>query len=296
MATDEKTDVREDSTFEVPSKILTHYRIQRLNRVVEGVTLLLLLLYIGFPVVWLFLNTFKGPGALLQNPYRLIPAEPTLAIYERLFFDTLFLTYFKNSVIVAAGSVAISVTLCTLAGYGLARSEFEGKTNLARTVLFAYMFPAILLGIPLYIIFYNFGLLDSYVALIFAHAARTTPFGIWIMWQYYQSLPVSYEEAAWINGASQFRTIRDVVVPLSLPGILVVAVLNFAASWNDYTFATIIMTEPTMQTLPPGIDLFKEGMTVEWGLLLSAGSLMVLPGAILIALIQKHLIQGFNLS
>lgn len=286
----------ETGNFGKQDRIFTHERLRKSNWVFQLLTVVILVGYIGFPVFWMIMNTFKGARVILEQPFRLIPANPTFEIYERLFTETLFLTYFKNSVIVAIGAVTISVTLSTLAGYGLARSRFEGKTNLARAVLFAYMFPAILLGIPLYIIFFKLGLLNSYIALILAHAARTIPFGIWIMWQYYQSIPVSFEEAAWINGANQFRTIKDIVIPLSLPGILVVAVLNFAASWNDFTFATILMTDQPMYTLPVGIQFFKEGMSVDWGLILSSGAVMVLPGFLLIGFIQKYLIQGFNLS
>lgn len=293
MATETQPETKQ---FGTQDRIFTHERLRKSNRIFQVLTVVILVGYIGFPIFWMFMNTFKGARVILEHPFRLIPANPTIEIYQRLFTETLFLTYFKNSVIVAVGSVTISVTLCTLAGYGLARSRFKGKTNLARAVLFAYMFPAILLGIPLYIIFFKLGLLNSYIALILAHAARTIPFGIWIMWQYYQSIPVSFEEAAWINGANQFRTIKDVVIPLSLPGILVVAVLNFAASWNDFTFATILMTDTPMYTLPVGIDFFKEGMSIDWGLILSSGAVMTLPGFLLIGFIQKYLIQGFNLS
>jgi multiple sugar transport system permease protein len=281
--------------FERPRQLLSNRTKAGFLKTLQGTLLVLLLVYVAFPTYWAFSSAFKA-GQELFSGVAFVPLDPTLVHFERLFFDTMFLTYFRNSVLVGLGAVAITSTLALLGGYGLTRSSFRGKRNLARSVLFSYMFPPMLLALPMYAVFYNLGLLNSYLSLMLAHTAISLPFCLWLMWQYFQTLPVSYEESAWINGATRIQTLRTVVLPMAQPAVIAVAIFTFAITWNDFTFAVILMTDSAKYTLPIGVNAFIERTAVHWGLLISAAFLIMLPALTLVVFLQKYLILGFQVT
>jgi len=280
--------------FSRPQQAISKRNRKRAVRAMEVGVLGALIVFIGFPMYYLFINAFSGPEAIFTPT--IIPERISFQNFEVLFEETIILTYLKNSLIVAAGSTTITVLVATIGGYGLARSNFRGQRNMARSVLFTYMFPPILLGIPLYIIFFQLDMLNSYPSLILAHSARAVPFGLWLMWQYFQGLPVAYEESAWINGASRLRTLWEIVFPMARPGVIAVTIFTFAVSWNDYTFASILMSDRAQQTLPQAIDRFINAQSINWGIVLAAGVVIILPAVLLVLFVQEHLLQGFNLG
>lgn len=282
--------------FTAPDDLFGPREQQKAIKWLQYGLLAILLLYVAFPLYWSVSSAFKTPAALFARPPGVFIFDSTLNNFQRLLFETKFLTYFKNSIIVGIGATILSTALATLGGYGLTRAKFRGKRNVARGVLFSYMFPPILLAIPLYSIFHNLGLLNSYVSLMLAHTAITLPFSMWIMWQFFQTIPIEYEESAWISGAGRLRTFWEVVLPMARPGTIAIAIFSFALSWNDYTFAVVVMTDSSMQTLPVGVNSFIEQTAVNWGLVLSGGVLIMLPAFLLILFLQKYLLQGFRVA
>ena len=139
------------------------------------------------------------------------------------------------------------------------------------------MFPPMLMAIPLYILFSALQMRNTYTGLILAHMAISLPLNIWLMWQYFQIVPQSLEEAAWVSGASRLRALRQVCLPSARPGILSVAIFSFALSWNDFTFAFILQTDRTMFTLPVGLATFVEQTGVHWGMVMAAAVLVSVP-------------------
>lgn len=258
-----------------------------------------MILYIIFPVYWLLLNTFQPLSQLYSNP-QLIPDPRAMTIqnFVALIEETIFATYFKNSIIVAFGATILTTTFATFGGYGLTRSSINIKKrqNLARGLLFLYMFPPVLLGVPLYGIFYNLGLLNSYIALMIAHLALTLPLCLWIMWQYFQSIPIAYEESAWVNGASRVRTLFEIIIPAAKPGIAAVIIFSFAFSWNDFTFAVILMTEQSMKTIPVGMAGFTRDYQTLWGKILAGSVLAMIPSFIVLLFGQKYFLEGATLT
>jgi multiple sugar transport system permease protein len=122
------------------------------------------------------------------------------------------------------------------------------------------------------------------------------PFCTWLMWQFFQTIPMTYEESAWINGAGLTRTLVEVILPMARPGIIAVSIFAFAFSWNDFTFAIILMTEQNMQTLPVGVNSFLETTANNWGYVQSAGVLITLPPLLIIIFLQRYLLVGFGIS
>ncbi|MEO1104976.1 MAG: carbohydrate ABC transporter permease, partial [Pseudomonadota bacterium] len=180
--------------------------------------------------------------------------------------------------------------------YALSRFQFRGRQAFAIGTLWTYMFPPILLAIPLYILFSGLGLRNSYIGLILAHVSISLPLNIWIMWQFFQIVPVSLEEAAWSSGASRLRALFEVLIPSALPGIISVAIFAFALSWNDFAFAFILQTDIRMFTLPVGLATFVEQSAIHWGLIMASSALVSIPTFALVFFMQRYLASGLTLG
>lgn len=280
------------ATFQEPDRLLSPRTRRWGKRLSFWLLGLLFFLFIVFPLYWSISAAFKQGEALFA--LNLIPENPTLANFEKLLFETDFLIYLKNSILVGAGATILSVVLATFGGYGLTRANFRGKVTVARGILFVYMFPPIMLALPLYRIFFEVGLLNSYPTLMLAHTSLILPFNLWLMWQFFQTIPTSYEETAWINGAGRIRTLWEVVLPMTRPGIIAISIFSFAATWNDFTFAVILMTDQSMFTLPVGVDQFVQQTRVPWGLINASGLFFLLPPFLIVLFLQQYILQGFS--
>lgn len=274
---------------------LSHHTKQRLARIAQYAILITILVYILVPVLWMGLAAFKPTREIFAQPPPIISSNLILGNFERLW-GTAFPRQLANSIIVAIMTTVLTTIFATLGGYGLTRSNFRKKKTLARTVLFAYMFPPVLLGIPLYLMFFNLGLLNTHIVLALAHTAIALPFCLWLMWQFFQTVPITYEESAWINGASRVRAFWSVVLPQSIPGIVAVAIFAFAVSWNDFTLAVILMTETAMKTFPVGVNDLLAQQSVNWGVVNAAGVLIILPPLLVVYLLQKYIMVGFRIG
>jgi len=250
----------------------------------------------AFPVYWLVLSALKEPNAIRSWPPSLFTLDLTLENFRLLITDTNFPRWFKNSVIITAGNIIFTITLSTTAGYALTRYDIPQKKNLARMLLLTYMFPPILLGIPYFILFQAIGLQNTLIGIMLAHASLSLPFGTWIMWQFFQTVPISWEESAWACGASRLRSMVEIALPGAFPGIVAVAIFTFSVSWNDFTLAFMLTTDPNVRVLTVGIRDFMTGGRVLWGDLTSAGVLLILPPMILIFFLNKYILAGFSMG
>lgn len=277
--------------------LVPQYVQQRLKRVAVVLTALGVAVFVTFPVYIMIAIALQSPAESFSGGnVHLLLDSVTLRNFRVLFTETKTIQYFTNSLIVTASSTLLSTTLAVTAGYGLTRFEFSGKTMAARAVLFAYMFSPIVLAIPLYVIFYTFGLLNSYFALAIALAGISTPFAIWLMWQYFQTVPIALEESAWVRGASRTRTLRDVVLPVARPGYISAAIFSFAVAWNDYTMARVVMSNEEMYTITVGASLFLDRVTVGWGETMAVSLLICIPPFLIALFLQNYLLQGFNVG
>jgi multiple sugar transport system permease protein len=270
---------------------------KRVKRVSLIVTALLVAVFVTVPVYVMVAVALQSPTAVFAGgDVNLLIEEFTLRNFRVLFEDTNTITYFTNSLIVTAGSTVLSTSLAVAAGYGLTRFDFTGKTIAARAVLFAYMFSPIVLAIPLYVIFFSLDLLNSYFALTMALTAISAPFTIWLMWQYFQTVPIALEESAWVRGASRTRTLWDVVLPVARPGYISAAIFSFAVAWNDFTMARVVMSQDEMYTITVGASLFLDRVNIGWGETMAVSLLICIPPFIIAVFLQNYLLQGFNVG
>lgn len=249
-----------------------------------------------FPVYWMTKSAFQSSEELYDRSIYFVPQNFTLENVTALLFDTPFLTFYKNSVIVVIGVVIVTLVTSTLAGYALTRIQIRGKRGIANLTIFSYMYPPLLLAVPMFMLWLSMGMLNTYVGLILAQSALTVPFSIWLMWQFFQTVPISLEESSWMYGASRTRGFFDIALPMAKPGIIAVAIFAFAVSWNDFTMAAILMRDTQMRTLPVGVMFFTEGYAVDWGMILAASLFIAIPPFLLVYFLQRYLLRGFQLT
>lgn len=245
-----------------------------------------------FPFYWMFKSAIE-PAAAVYDPH-FPPESFTLANTIALFTDSTFLDNARNSLQVALTSSILVVICSAIGGYALSRYPIPGKRFLAQTILFTYMFPELLLGIPFFAIFKSLGLLNSLVGLSLAHMTLSFPFALWLMWQTFQALPPEYEEAAFIDGAGPLRTFLWVVCPMAAPSMAAVLIFAFAASWNDYVLSLMLIRDDKLFTLPVAISLFVTQLHFNWAIIQAAALLLGLPGLVLLLVGQRYLVKGFG--
>ena len=188
----------------------------------------------------------------------------------------------------------ISVACSSLAGYGLTRFEFKGKSGLLMFVLVTQMFPQVMLLVPFYSLIGKLNLLDTHIGLILVYISFTVPFCTWMMLGFFKALPLELDEAARIDGCNSWKTFTKVIFPLTLPGIASTSMYAFISSWNEYMFAFILTSKPEMKTLSVGIAELNGFQQVRWNDMMAGALLASVPLIILFVCMQKYFISGLT--
>lgn len=246
-----------------------------------------------FPIYWMVISSFRAPNALFTRP-SLIPGPFSLESYDTLLQVTDYPVQFRNSLIVASSVVVITIVLSVMIAYAVTRFRVPGKTLIIGTMLYAYMFPPMLLAIPLYGIFVTLGIADSLIALVIAHCTLTLPLGVWLLWGFFKAMPFELEEAAMVDGCTRLGSFLRVVLPLSLPGIVTVAVFAFLLSWTDYAYALVMISSDTQKTLPVGIASMIGAFDMRWGEIMAGASLIAAPLFLMFMFLSRYFIQGLS--
>lgn len=267
---------------------------------------LLITLYVLAPFSWLVLTSFMHEQDALSVPPQWIPKNPTLSNYLT-FFDPSgtravvgsraaeqTLPSMWNSLLAATGTAILNVVLGALSGYSLARITFRGRGTLLALYLGSRMLPGIALIVPLYLTIRNYGLLDHIAALIVTYLTFTLPFTIWLLKNYFQSIPRSLEEAALIDGCNWSQMFRHVLLPAAAPGLVAAAMFAFMTAWNDYLFAVILTSTIASKTMPVVVAGFATDVTTERTLMAASGVLAVIPPLVLAFAFQRLIVQGLT--
>jgi multiple sugar transport system permease protein len=252
-----------------------------------------ILMFALVPWGWMVLSSFRPEADLTRSPLRLLPDVLTLANHIELLARTSFAENLRDSVIVAAGAVTLGLLLSLPAAYAFSRFRFPGRNTLMVQFLAINMFPVVMLILPLFVLFRQFGLLDTYFALIAGHATFTLPFAIWLMTSYVDGIPADLDEAAEIDGATRWQVMRLVILPLTLPGLVAVGIYLFIASWNEYLFA-LMLAGRNVRTVTVALQSFIGENQIQWGLLMAGGTLVAMPATILFLLTQGRLVGGLT--
>ena len=246
-----------------------------------------------FPLVWMVLSCLKPLHEMFSYPPDFIPKHITVSNFIRLFTTTNFVIHFKNSVSVAGYTVLLCIVMGSMGAYGFTRYKYRGRDTIATIILVTYMFAPITLVIPLFMLLTKFRLTNSHIGLVMMYMTIGLPFSVWLLRSFFLALPVEIEEAAWIDGASRIRGIVSVVLPNTIPGIIAVAVFVFIVAWSDFLYVRTIITSERLLTVPVGITNISRSIGGDWGVVLSAGTLITIPALILFIFVQKYLVSGW---
>jgi multiple sugar transport system permease protein len=270
-------------------------RGRRSARVTASYAVLACMAFVAlFPLLWMAMSSLKRADELYRFPPSWWPDTFDLAFYRRVLDGTPFLAFMTNSAIIAVGSTAVVVALAAMAGYGLARGRFRGRVLLLRGVLAAYMFPTILFVVPLFAVVAGAGLTDSYTGIILVHVIFNFPFCTWLMTQYFQTLPIEIEEAARVDGLGTFGVFGRMALPLAAPGLATAAIFGFINSWNEFLLSFVILGGGERRTLPVGMYNFVGGEVADWGPLMAAATLALIPTLLLFLLVQRRITGGLT--
>jgi multiple sugar transport system permease protein len=264
-----------------------------------GARLLILfpiLVFVVFPLYWVITVSFKTTAQISERTSIFWPAPWTLDQYSHLVSNTPFLTWFRNTVLVAVSSTAISVMLAALAAYALTRLRFRGSGMLTNVLLITYLLPGTILFIPLYQTLTDLGLINSYGALIITYPTFLMPFATWVMMGYFRSIPVELEEAAMIDGASRLGAFWRITLPLAAPALGAVTLVAFTTAWNEFLFAFVFIFSESLRTLPVGLQSMIVGDILPWGQLMAASLLMAAPVVIIYTYAQRFLAEGLTVG
>lgn len=256
--------------------------------------LAILLFVVIAPFYWIFSSSIKIPQEIIARTPTLIPQSFTLQHYDKLLNSSAFPTYLRNSLLVAAGTMAITVVLCTPASYALYRMRLPGRKTLFRVILITYAFPGILLLIPLYSMMSSLRLIDTLYALIIVNVTFTAPFAVWLLQAFFQTIPPEIEESAALDGASRLQILLRIIVPLTAPGLASVAIFAFITSWTEYMFSSVLIISENFRTVPVGLAGIVGQYQVDWGLLLAGATVTTLPVLALFAFVGRYFISGLT--
>lgn len=268
---------------------------KKLDRLLTfNIPILIMLMFTLFPLYWTLNTAFKHEGDIIKRPLHYIPASPTIENFVSAWTNVGFATYFKNSLIVGLCTVVIVVILSILSGYALARYRFKGKRAFLLMLLCTQFIPRSMLIIPLFIIFKNLGLISHPLSLIITYAAVEIPFTTVLMNGFISNVPRELEEAAMIDGCNRFQSLRYVIFPLLVPGIVATGVFTFIYTWNEFLLALMLTNQQGRFTLPVGLSYMMGEFNINYGALAAGSVIALIPAVILFSYAQKHLVNGLG--
>ncbi|MBX6764115.1 MAG: carbohydrate ABC transporter permease [Rubrobacteraceae bacterium] len=273
-------------------------REERFYRVLRVIGLAFFTLITAFPLYTVVISSIKPLGDV-QSAFHWIPSRITFEPYVQIWSTVPLAHYFINSVIVCVSATVISVIVAILAAYAVSRYRFFGRNPFRLTVLSTQMFPGILFLLPLFIIFVNidqtFGvhLYGSRVGLIITYLTFSLPLSIWMLVGYFNSIPRELEEAAMVDGSTALGALFRVLIPVSLPGIVAVAVFAFMTAWGEVLFASVLTTNAT-RTLAIGLRDYASQSNVYWNQLMAAAIVVSIPVVAGFLALQRYLVQGLT--
>jgi multiple sugar transport system permease protein len=260
--------------------------------VVKYLLLALILFFTVFPVYWIFASSFKPATDFFSVPPSFV-FKPTLANYQKIFNQPTFLKYLQNSLIVAGSVTILALAVASLAAYALARYRFPGARFISLAILSARLVPGATMIIPYFALFRTFHLTDSILALIVAYTGFSLPFACWLLYGFFLELPIDMQDAARVDGCTEFAVFWRIALPLTLPGLGATAILVFLGAWNEFLFA-LVLAGREAKTLPVYLATFISEQTVFWGGLFATAVLMVIPTLILTLGVQRSLVRGLT--
>lgn len=301
-----------------------NYRTNRsLRRLGRGLALfvasMLVLGYVLAPIAWLLSSSVQSEREIISKPPHWIPVKPTLQNFEAIFeaknktvtYETHksadpasggfipstasnLLPAMRNSLIVASAVVLLNLLVGVPAAYAMAKIHFRGRHASIYAILTTRVIPDIALVVPFFLFIRNLGLLDSLWSLIITYLAITVPFSVFVLVNYFESLPDELDKAARVDGCSRLQTLLRIYLPLARPSLVAVILFAFLASWNEFLLALMFTQTPASQTLPIIVASFTSDFTISFSFINAAGVLAIIPPVILALIFERYIVTGLT--
>lgn len=247
-----------------------------------------------FPFYAMFSSTLKTESEIFSSPATLVPADSTTEAYFQVWSQTDVLIWVGNSFIISTGTVLVTLALAIPAAYSCARNDFIGKRSFLLSVLVVQMFAPVVLIVGLFDVITTVGLFGSYLAVIIPAAAFTLPFNIWMLYGYFQTIPVSLEESARIDGAEQWQILTKIVLPLTKPALVASVTYTFLYAWNRLLFVLTFLTDAGKYNVPRGVFSLVGALQTDWRMMLTASVIGIVPLLILFAFLEEYIVSGMT--
>ena len=247
-----------------------------------------------FPLFWLLKVSVTPNDLLYGEGVRLWPTRVSLEHYQSVLAHGQFPLFFRNSVIVSSATALFAGLIAAAAGYGFSRFQFAGKRLLIGLMLVTQMFPLVMIVAPIFRMLAPLGLTNSLTGLVLVYTAFNVPFASFLMQSFFDAIPKDLEEAAMLDGATRFAAAWRIIVPLTLPGLAATLGFVFTAAWSELLFALMLNSSSRAVTLPVGLLAFVSKFSVDFGQMMAAGVLALLPVCVFFVFVQRYLVQGLT--
>ena len=248
-----------------------------------------------FPLLWMISTSFKPMDEIFTKIPRWIPKKPTFDNYSFLLFETDYPVFFKNTVKISLITTLAALVVAVFAGYSLSRFRFRGRRVFGVLIIAVQMFPYVLLVIPLFTVMRTMGLVDTHISLVIAYGTFALPFSTWMLKGYFDTIPISLEEAAIIDGCNRLQILYKIVLPLSAPGLVAVAMFAFILAWQEYIYALAFTRSSNMRTLTIGLAMMQgQHGRISWGQIMAGSFLACIPPILVFTFLQRFIVQGFT--
>ncbi|WP_394324983.1 carbohydrate ABC transporter permease [Halomicrobium katesii] len=247
-----------------------------------------------FPFYAMFSSTFKPESEIFSSPATLFPAEASIQSYIEVWAQTDVLLWIGNSFLISLGTVALTLLLAIPAAYSCARNDFVGKRSFLLAVLVVQMFAPVVLIVGLFDVITQFGIYNTYFAVIIPAAAFTLPFNVWMLYGYFQTIPESLEESARIDGASQRQILTKIVLPLTKPALVASITYTFLYAWNRLLFVLTFLTDAGKYNIPRGVFSMVGALQTDWRMMLTVSVIGILPLLVLFAFLEEYIVAGMT--
>ena len=266
---------------------------QSTHKLLRTILVALIILLLNIPILVMLNTSLKTYSDVMSWPPTWFDLPLQWSNYwEVLFGDKSIITGLVNSLIVSSSAMVVCVVVAVAAAYAVTRFQFWGKYGFLFAVILTQMFSPVLLSGPLYTIFNRLNLLDTRLSLIIANTASCLPMTLWLLYTYFQQVPIHLEEAAQLDGCNRLQAVWHVVLPVSMPGIVTAGIYAFISAWGDVVFARMSILSPELETIPLALVNFQEIYKTSWELQLAGSTISTIPIFILFMFIQRHLGQG----
>ena len=269
----------------------------RVDSILKYTLIGLVTLIFIFPIYWMIVTSLKPNSVIMRLPPQFLPGSPITDHYISVLSDHRFFTFYKNTVIVAALTTAVTLLLAILASYSFSRFRYRFSGVLQMLFLSTQMFPAVVLLIALYTMYSKLGLINTYTALVLACTTSALPLSILVLKGFFDTVSPTIEEAATIDGAGRMHIMTRIVVPLIKPGIVAVGLYSFLVSWDDFLWSLTLTNKLEMRTLSAGISMLYLGeQSQDWARVMAAATCASLPVLVVYIFLQRYMIEGLDMG